>query len=483
MAQHFAILDIQNVHFLDGVCFRVTSNVPCHLWLYWTDKEPLKQDISRWVRGTSIEAGFRWCFVVPHAVEQRELGDTLIHTFPVRDYFESSPPPRTIFSPWLPSEVVFYEPWAADFRHKYQWEKLTGTGTWSYETAPGKCTFTFALNSHGGFIYDFRPSPIPVLLPGNRRLHIHFNTSWANVNSPTDGQCVGVHLDNGTDELWLYWTTACGAFAWLNTTYVCSILGDVKWCAKYAGLGTHNEDVTALLQWSARHWGLDTDLRNWKVDKIELAHRDVFPNFTTGFTNTHIALHYPIAIDAPDIWYTFAGQIDGIDSPSRGPIVRHRHTGQDIIPNPDWAHWADFMKEPDNWERFTFGGGYGDIHRETAGCLYAQVNPRIQVGGYAYGMGLRHRHYVDALRNQNLRLSIWAKGLAYSNNDLTLRADGTGAFLLHDTITISGVWELLSLAVHIPADATYFQTEIRAYSPGYGPISTRFDKMYLHLLP
>ena len=64
-----------------GFNITITTDVPCHLWLRWTDKQP-------WVhRRTVIQRGLRvpwlsyFCFAAWLAIEQQEAGDTTTHTF------------------------------------------------------------------------------------------------------------------------------------------------------------------------------------------------------------------------------------------------------------------------------------------------------------------------------------------------------------------------------------------------------------------
>lgn len=59
----------------------LTTNIPCHLWMYWTTKQPWVHRKQRIVRGLAVPWDAYWCFAVWHENEQEEAGDTYIHTF------------------------------------------------------------------------------------------------------------------------------------------------------------------------------------------------------------------------------------------------------------------------------------------------------------------------------------------------------------------------------------------------------------------
>lgn len=83
-----AILDITYYPTMDGILISLPTNVPCHLFCYWTDKKPGKHHSSRTIRGKTVPWGTYFCFVGWHAVEQNEPGDTLYHTFTLEPWPE-----------------------------------------------------------------------------------------------------------------------------------------------------------------------------------------------------------------------------------------------------------------------------------------------------------------------------------------------------------------------------------------------------------
>ena len=84
--QHFAVLEVSYLHFETSIVITCTTNNPCHLTLYYTDKPPVRHATSRVVRGLSLPWAAYWCFVAWNSVEQQEAGDTLTHTFEVPDW-------------------------------------------------------------------------------------------------------------------------------------------------------------------------------------------------------------------------------------------------------------------------------------------------------------------------------------------------------------------------------------------------------------
>lgn len=80
---NFAVLDISYTLIDDTVRIIVTTNNPCHLTIYYTDKEPVRHRTSRNQRGLTLPWGAYYCFVSWLSFEQLEPGDTLVHTFEI----------------------------------------------------------------------------------------------------------------------------------------------------------------------------------------------------------------------------------------------------------------------------------------------------------------------------------------------------------------------------------------------------------------
>jgi len=78
---NWAPLAIADTPIIGGVEIFITTDIPVHLFMRWTDKEPLKHPSSIYRRGILVPIGTRFCFVAWHENEQIEPGDTLTHTF------------------------------------------------------------------------------------------------------------------------------------------------------------------------------------------------------------------------------------------------------------------------------------------------------------------------------------------------------------------------------------------------------------------
>ncbi len=83
---NFAVLTIAYSRTATSAIPIITTNTPCHLTCYYTDKEPGSHRTSRNQRGLTLPWGVYYCFVGWLSLEQTEAGDTLIHTFEVPDW-------------------------------------------------------------------------------------------------------------------------------------------------------------------------------------------------------------------------------------------------------------------------------------------------------------------------------------------------------------------------------------------------------------
>lgn len=78
---NWALLDVIQTDTGTGIKFEVATNVPCHLFMLWTDQEPEKHLTPIIRRGVLWKDAIRFCFVNWHENEQEEEGYTLYHTF------------------------------------------------------------------------------------------------------------------------------------------------------------------------------------------------------------------------------------------------------------------------------------------------------------------------------------------------------------------------------------------------------------------
>lgn len=69
-----------------GVTLTVTTDIPCHLFMRWTNQLPRKHPVSEYRRGMLVRFGTYFCFVVWEENEQIQVGDTYVHTFQKPDW-------------------------------------------------------------------------------------------------------------------------------------------------------------------------------------------------------------------------------------------------------------------------------------------------------------------------------------------------------------------------------------------------------------
>ncbi|MBA7535783.1 hypothetical protein ES705_28041 [subsurface metagenome] len=81
----FMITDFQTTPNCEQVAVVIKTDVPCHLWLRFTDETPRKHPKTVTRRGLRMGYDIRTCFVAYKDLEQEEAGDTLEHTFTITD--------------------------------------------------------------------------------------------------------------------------------------------------------------------------------------------------------------------------------------------------------------------------------------------------------------------------------------------------------------------------------------------------------------
>lgn len=78
---NWCVLLVTQTRTATGYKITCWTNVPCHLYFFWTDTEPEKHKKTRIVRGLTVPDAPAYCFVTWHQNEQEEAGDTIYHTF------------------------------------------------------------------------------------------------------------------------------------------------------------------------------------------------------------------------------------------------------------------------------------------------------------------------------------------------------------------------------------------------------------------
>lgn len=86
MTYHISFRDVTFSELLDGIRIHATCDIPCHLWLRWTQHEPWIHTTPETRRGLIVMRNPRFCFTVYADVEQNEAGDSETHTFDIHDW-------------------------------------------------------------------------------------------------------------------------------------------------------------------------------------------------------------------------------------------------------------------------------------------------------------------------------------------------------------------------------------------------------------
>ena len=64
-----------------GYHISIATDVPCHLWLFWTDSQPWVHPAAYTKRGLRTDWAAYWCYVTWHLISQEEPGDTIDHSY------------------------------------------------------------------------------------------------------------------------------------------------------------------------------------------------------------------------------------------------------------------------------------------------------------------------------------------------------------------------------------------------------------------
>lgn len=129
---HWLFPDYRQTQLPTGFEIFTITNVPAHLFLYWTTNEPWVHRVAGFKRGLLAKWFSYFCFVAWNKMEQNEVGDTLEHTFDMLDWpvcqtrwfviagevnDVKSPSISPIFKKHRPAPewlLIILEPWTVD---------------------------------------------------------------------------------------------------------------------------------------------------------------------------------------------------------------------------------------------------------------------------------------------------------------------------------------------------------------------------------
>jgi len=231
---NFAPLNIIQTLTPDGVIITLSTNVPCHLTCYWTDKHPLKHKTSRTDRGLPTLTAIYYCFVAWQTLEQSELGDTMYHTF--------------VFSPWPVCET--------------RWFTFKGNVA-DIESPSIGPIFTKHLTQHLPLAFDLRPIAPGIQCLISTEVGQPCPNHWANLND--------TFPDGDSSMIWH------SIFEWKHDLYTIETPSlpiytptKVTLCGTFKKLGPHV--ITPLAQFAIRTHSttylyaiLDTPIFDWQL--------------------------------------------------------------------------------------------------------------------------------------------------------------------------------------------------------------------------
>lgn len=196
---NFSIRSIEQVRLEAGYEITLLTDVPCHLWLRWTNLEPWTHPRSITRRGLTILKDPYYCFDVYNDLEQEEPLDTIVHTFTWLDwevcftrwfYFHGNIDQKAVASTSCLFKKHFPAPGEEGLLYEY-WK-----GTWSasivwFDARHGACFqlgYPFKLTKigvrltvspgHGDesvawFIMEIRDTPV-----ANNALPAYIDVAW-----------------------------------------------------------------------------------------------------------------------------------------------------------------------------------------------------------------------------------------------------------------------------------------------------------------
>ncbi|GAJ22196.1 unnamed protein product, partial [marine sediment metagenome] len=143
-------LDITYEATATGVQVTMATNVPAHLYLYYTKKKPWKHLRTIYRRGVYWKHAVRYCFVDWKEVEQEELGDTIFHTFIVEPW-------PVCETRWFTIRAKVDEDWTASAGPIYKYHKGAVPQTTKFYTDPSPEITCMDAYASRGIMWHFWP--------------------------------------------------------------------------------------------------------------------------------------------------------------------------------------------------------------------------------------------------------------------------------------------------------------------------------------
>lgn len=325
--QHFAILDISYSYTATSVIITVTTNNPCHLTVYYTDKPPVRHITSRVLRGLALPWGAYWCFVGWNSVEQHEDGDTLIHTFEIPNWLYcqtkwvafrgiTQPGAAPPTGSELEAIAKVYEPWGETLTENYPWLPYTIPNIPEFDLQNGILTMTNPGYADCGLAYGPPYLLLPILNPDNEPLRISLDNPDVSINSSSTQIHHELIFRSLTEVMSIYLAIALGAEWDYYKPQHHTVISGRDCGIFYIGPGYHDIDLHKLFVKFRNEFGKSPDPTGWWLNDIVFVMSLGEEHRTDYLKSDYIAFYHHLPFeDTPSA------------SPSASPLLKHHHPG------------------------------------------------------------------------------------------------------------------------------------------------------------
>jgi len=310
--EKWACLSLVETCLADGYSFLAMTNKPCHLWLRTTDAPTRIHLASEERRGETKMTDLKFCFTQFSDIEQEEAGDTLEHTFIVRNWLR-----------WL-----FNEPWGDTLQENNTWEALPDYDPPPVTISNGLCTV------HGKAILgQYLRTPYygglwPLISPTGDHLYF-YHSSPATVCNPVDGFLAYQLITYNAPDKWVVEPTIDRGNFW--GPWGTNTFADATHGGSDIGKGPGIIDFTAYWIMLRTLGGLDADPAGWTVNPPWLALEQLTGWQPQSITNDYMALSYNPNIVNPqtpsyiigDRNFYLLGTIDEVATPSTSNLFKY----------------------------------------------------------------------------------------------------------------------------------------------------------------
>lgn len=267
----------------------LTTDVPCHLWLHWTDKPMRIHNDPVWWRGIALPSHPRYCFVEWERVEQDEPGDTLLHHFSFSGW-STCQHRWWIFIGISSSATRYWEPWGDTLTQYHPWEVEDGSGQTGYTVKPGELYLFQQLPLHASIKVALPPGEYPLVDALDQHLLYGAHHDGALIAPLGSAVVCGPRCRKGDDFAQLEYFVARPFIGppdlpgWGGDDYRAYF----DFCE-----GFQCRDIVTDFQYQRWQADKDQDPTGWYVDFVQITVEGYDPDILTRVYNYFTHLHRP----------------------------------------------------------------------------------------------------------------------------------------------------------------------------------------------